>query len=78
MLPVPIVDDFEGGVPVVDEDAGAGVLGVRSGQRLSAQGHRSGSSLRSLDSTRRLAAAFRPWAGEGGAPSHSKPTEGDH
>ena len=46
-------------------------------RRLSAQGRRSGSSRRSLDCTRSLASAIRPWAGEGGAPAHSKPIQGD-
>ena len=45
--------------------------------RLSAQGRRSGSSHQSLQCTRRLAAAFRPWAGECGAPAQSKPIQGD-
>ena len=47
------------------------------GRLLSAQGRRSGSFRWSFGRTRRLASAFRPWAGEVWAPAQSKPTQGD-
>ena len=53
------------------------INGRRLWRRLSAQGRRSGSSHQSLQCTRRLAAAFRPWAGEGWAPAQSKLIQGD-
>ena len=46
-----------------------------SRRRLSVQGSWSGSSSWSLELTRHLAAAFRPWGGEGGAPVQSKTTQ---
>ena len=47
-----------------------------SGRRLSAQGHWSGSSSRSLEHTKCFAAALRPWGGEGGAPEQRRLTQG--
>ena len=48
-----------------------------SGRRLSAQGSRSGSTRRSLESTRCLTAAFWPWGGDGRASAQSELTRGD-